>query len=85
MKSQHIRPPWWQLYLTQIILFGLFVLETNAPFSEAGHVWVEAGLVLLLFGSGLVWLKFNKSAFDSNVKDLKPVSHSRFGDDIRRS
>jgi hypothetical protein len=67
VNGKRNRPRWWLLYLSNIFVLWLFWLETSLPIPEAGHVGVEAGLVLLLFGLILVWIWFNAAALRSDV------------------
>jgi hypothetical protein len=60
MKKDFTRPKWWLLYLSNIFVFGLFWLEVNAPLSETGHKWVEVGLVIILYGLIMAWIKANE-------------------------
>ena len=62
MKNGLYRPRWKVLYLFTVVVFGLFWMEATSPFSEVTHRLIEIGLVLLLFGLMIVWLKINKLA-----------------------
>lgn len=62
MKQGPLRPKWWILYLLIVLILGLFWLQAKAPLSEAVHTWLEVGLILLLYGSMMAWLKANEYA-----------------------
>ncbi len=58
------RPKWWLLFLLLPVLVGLFVIDTKAPISDAGHRVLEVGIVLLVFGLIELWLRAN----DANIR-----------------
>ena len=58
------RPKWWLLYLLLSVLVGLFVIESKASISDAGHRVVEVGIVALTFGLIELWLRAN----DANIR-----------------
>jgi hypothetical protein len=62
MKKQRTHPRWWQVYVMLPFLVGLFWPEMEARLSEAGHVILELGIVLLIFAFIQVWLRANRSA-----------------------
>jgi hypothetical protein len=62
MKNNNLRPNWFLLVLLVGGVLRLFWLEVKAPFSQAGHIWAEIGLALLLYGIVAVWLKANEKA-----------------------
>jgi hypothetical protein len=53
------QPKWWLLYLLLLVLVGLFVIESKASISNAGHRVVEVGIVLLVFSLIELWLRAN--------------------------
>ena len=63
MNKSSIRPAWWFLYLSIALVLGLFWIEAKSPFSAAGHTWAEVGLVIILYGLVMTWLKANDAAF----------------------
>jgi hypothetical protein len=60
--SQNIRPKWWQVYLTFPLLIALFVLDSHLKLSERGHVAVQIGILLFVYGLIHLWLKANAAA-----------------------
>ncbi|HSN77500.1 MAG TPA: hypothetical protein VL334_20705 [Anaerolineae bacterium] len=58
------QPKWWLLYLLLPVLVGLFVIESKASISDAGHRVVGVGIVLLVFGLIELWLRAN----DANLR-----------------
>lgn len=63
MKKSSVRPTWWLLYLSAAVILGLLWMEVKVPLSENGHTWAQAGLVLVLFGLVMTWLRANDAAF----------------------
>jgi hypothetical protein len=59
MSSKDIGPKWWQLYLTLPLLIALFVLDTRLKLSSRGHIIVQIGIVLLVYGLVHLWLRAN--------------------------
>jgi len=55
-------PKWWLLYLLIALVLGLFWFEVKAPVSAVGHTWREIGLVFILYGLVMAWLKANEMA-----------------------
>lgn len=53
---------WWQLWLLFPVLGILALLEVRAPLSPSGHVVVELGAVLILFGLIWAWVRANRVA-----------------------
>ena len=62
MPSRELRPKWWQLNLTFPLLIVLFVLERRLQISPRGHQAVQFGIVMLVYGLILLWLKANSAA-----------------------
>jgi hypothetical protein len=60
MKKDFTRPKWWLLYLSNVLVLGFFWLEVKASLSETGHKLVEVGLVIILYGLMMVWIKANE-------------------------
>ena len=60
MKRDFTRPKWSLLYLSNVLVLGLFWLEAKASLSETGHKLVEVGLVIILYGLMMVWIKANE-------------------------
>jgi hypothetical protein len=69
MKNSSIRPAWWFLYLSIALVLGLFWIEAKSPFSAAGHTWAEVGLVIILYGLVMTWLKANEAAIVSEERE----------------
>lgn len=63
MKKGSKRPSWWLLYLSAAVILGLLWMEVKAPLSENGHTWTQVGLVMVLFGLVMTWLRANDAAF----------------------
>ena len=62
VSSSHLRPKWWQLYLTLPLLIVLFIADNRLRISTRGHQVVQIGIVLLIYGLIHLWLKVNASA-----------------------
>jgi hypothetical protein len=62
MPSNDVRPKWWQLYLTFLLLLPLFAVDGRLKISTRGHQTVQVGIVLLVFGLVHLWMKANSSA-----------------------
>jgi hypothetical protein len=62
MSSSNLRPKWWQLYLTFPLLVLLFMLDNRIKLSQRGHVVVQIGILLLVYGLVHLWLKANAVA-----------------------
>jgi len=62
MSSQHVRPKWWQVYLTLPLLAVLFAVDSRLRISTRGHQAVQIGIVLLVYGLIHWWLKANSRA-----------------------
>jgi len=69
MKKSTTRPAWWFLYLSIALVLGLFWLEAKSPFSTAGHTWAEVGLVIILYGLVMTWLKANEAAMIAEERE----------------
>jgi hypothetical protein len=69
MFSSHLRPKWWQLYLTFPLLMALFVLDARLKISVHGHQAIQIGILLLVYGLIHVWLKANRSALSEMDRD----------------
>lgn len=65
MSSSHLRPKWWQLYLTFPLLIALFVVDSHVKISVRGHQIVQIGIVLIVYGLAHRWLKANGSALSN--------------------
>lgn len=62
MKKAINRPKWWLLYAGAAVVLGVMWIEAKEPFSQANHTWIEAGLVIVLFGLTFAWLNANEVA-----------------------
>ena len=65
MSSSNNRPKWWQLYLTVPLLIGLFLLDARLKLSQRGHIAMQLGSLLLVYGLVHVWLKANATELAS--------------------
>jgi hypothetical protein len=70
MSSQHVRPKWWQLYLSFPLLIALFAVDSRLKISTRGHQVVQIGIILLVYGFVHLWLKANASAL-SNIDRIQ--------------
>jgi hypothetical protein len=50
------------LYLTVPLLFVLFILDNRIKLSQRGHIAVQIGILLLVYGLVHLWLKANATA-----------------------
>jgi hypothetical protein len=76
MNNKHSRPNWWILNLLIGVFMLVLYLEVKAPFSKAGHIWAEIGLVLLVYGLVAGWLKANEAALireDWEISKPSPI------------
>jgi hypothetical protein len=62
MSSSNTRPKWWQLYLTFPLLIALFLVDNRINLSQRGHIVVQIGILLLVYGLVHLWLKANSTA-----------------------
>jgi hypothetical protein len=62
MKKTLPRPKWYILYLLTFLYLFVFWLQLKESISDAGHIWVEAGLTCVYFGLVFAWLKSNEYA-----------------------
>jgi hypothetical protein len=62
MSADTSRPKWWQVYLTFPLLFALFMLDSRLKLSKHGHLAVQIGIILLVYGLVHLWLKTNATA-----------------------
>ena len=69
MSSLNPRPKWWQLYLTFPLLIMLFMVDHRMRLSQRGHVVVQIGIVLLVYGLIHLWLKANAVALSKMDRD----------------
>ena len=60
MNKNIIHPKWGVLYLLCGLILGVFWQVSRLPWSRAGHTWAEAGLIILLYGLVMTWLKANE-------------------------
>jgi hypothetical protein len=74
MKKTYPRPKWYILYLLTILYLFVFWLQLKESISEAGHVWVEAGLTCAYFGLVFAWLKANEYAMWIEDREKREVS-----------
>jgi hypothetical protein len=65
MNTNTTRPKWWQVYLTFPLLIALFLLESRLKLSERGHVAVQIGILLFVYGLIHLWLKSNAAALSN--------------------
>lgn len=89
MKQGQIRPKWWLLYLALATILGAYVLEVKRPYSQADHVWIEAGLIILLYITVMAWISANQVGLltiDRKRPSHRSVSHpmNASSDDFRR-
>ncbi len=57
MKTR--KPAWWQLYLLVPLMLGLVGLEALKPLPGISDQIVDAAVVVLFFGSVLLWVHLN--------------------------
>ena len=62
MSTNYIRPKWWQLYLTFPLLIALFMLDHRLELSQRGHIVVQIGILLLVYGLVHLWMNANSKA-----------------------
>jgi hypothetical protein len=65
MSKNNSRPKWWQVYLTFPLLIALFILDSRLKLSEHGHVAVQIGILLFVYGLIHMWLKSNVAALSN--------------------
>jgi hypothetical protein len=69
MSNRPGRPKWWVLYILVVFIFILFGLEVRASFTQIGHTVAEIGLVIILYGLMMVWLRANEAALSSEERN----------------
>jgi hypothetical protein len=74
MKRTFPRPQWFILYLLTSLYLGAFWLQLKGGFSEAGHIWVEAGLTCIYFGLVIAWLNANEQAMWLEEHEKREIS-----------
>lgn len=74
MSNRPGRPKWWVLSILVVFIFILFGLEVRAPFTRIGHTVVEVGLVFVLYGLMMVWLRANEAAL--SIEERNKYRHS---------
>lgn len=62
MSANYTRPKWWQLYLTFPLLIALFMLDHRLKLSQRGHIVVQIGILLLVYGLVYLWINANSRA-----------------------
>ena len=62
MSSSNTRPKWWQLYLTFPLLVVLFMLDNRIKLTQRGHIVMQVGILVLVYGLVHLWLKANSTA-----------------------
>jgi hypothetical protein len=65
VSTNYPRPKWWQVYLTFPLLIALFMLDNRLKLSERGHLTVQIGIILLVYGLVHLWLKANAKALSN--------------------
>jgi hypothetical protein len=65
MTIRTAHPKWWQVYLTFPLLIALFILDSRLRLSERGHVAVQIGILLFVYGLIHLWLKTNVVALSN--------------------
>ena len=69
MSSSNPRPKWWQLYLTFPLLIALFLVDHRLSLSQRGHMVLQIGILLLMYGLIHLWLNANATAFSKLDRD----------------
>ena len=62
MNTNYARPKWWQVYLTFPLLIALFMLDHRLELSQRGHIVVQIGILLLVYGLVHLWMNANSKA-----------------------
>ena len=62
MKNNDLRFIWLTIFLLIAPVLLSLWLEVDLPISKTAHTWVETGLIFILYGLVLVWLKANEWA-----------------------
>jgi hypothetical protein len=62
VNKNYARPKWWQLYLTFPLLIALFMLDHRLVLPQSGHIAVQVGILLLVYGLVHLWLSANSKA-----------------------
>ena len=60
------QPTWWQLYLLIPIMGLLMIVEHLAPLPGVSDQLVDLGIIALVFGAMLFWLKRNAAGLEEN-------------------
>ena len=79
MSTNYFHPKWWQLYLTFPLLITLFMLDHHLTLSAGGHLGVQIGILLVIYGLVHLWLKANALALSKmdqkKYRDTVTVIH----------
>lgn len=69
---QKRKPHWWLLYLTVPLVLGLLVIESQMPYPLVIHRIAEFVIVLMGFGSMLVWVRANEGGLIDEEIEKEP-------------
>jgi hypothetical protein len=65
MHPSSLRPKWWQLYLIFPLLIALFALDHRLRLPTRGHIVLQVGILLFVYGLIYLWLKANAKALSN--------------------
>jgi hypothetical protein len=63
MAKKNRHPRWWQVGPFMLVMGTLYLLERRAPLSTTGHVVVQLGILLFVYGLLFFWLNANQGAW----------------------
>jgi hypothetical protein len=63
MAKKNKHPRWWQVGPFVLVMEALYFLERQAPLSTTGHVVVQLGILLLVYGLLFLWVNANQGAW----------------------
>src|SRR4051812_3762685 len=72
MNRQKRHPRWRQLSLLIPLMMGLLLVDAHMQLSPLAHQTIEAGVVLLMYGSMACWLWANQAALESEAELAEP-------------
>ncbi len=66
------KPNWWLLYLTVPLMLAVLVLEGHMSYALVIHRIAEFGIVLMGFGSMLLWVRANEGGLIDEEIEKEP-------------
>jgi hypothetical protein len=71
MRRLPQKPVWWALNLIFGVMLALMILEHWLPFSDVGHQWALATLIVIGYGAVALWIHANRAALSASSRDRR--------------